>query len=145
MAGQPRTRKAKKPLPADVTQPLEEAGVEAVCALIVETGKTKAAADALGVSKTTMMRWLWREENRPKYEEAQRQLAEQLADETIDIADQCDPAEHSKAKLQISSRQWMASKLDKERYGDQTGPLVNVDMGNLHLGILRSQGKEIEG
>ena len=56
--------------------------------------------------------------------------AEDYADESIDIADTEDKA--SKGLNRIKSRQWLASKLDKERYGEK----VQIESKNLDVKVV---------
>ncbi len=75
---------------------------------------------------------------------ARKLKAEKLAEEALDIADQADETSNSgvnKARLQVDTRKWMASKLDPENYGDTAKTQVNISLGDLHLQALKHMGK----
>lgn len=46
--------------------------------------------------------------------------AEAIADEAIDIADTCEPMDAQKARLQVDTRKWFASKMFPEKFADRT-------------------------
>ncbi len=79
------------------------------------------------------------------------QKAEKLAEEALEIADQADETSNgsvNKARLQVDTRKWMASKLDPENYGDTAKTQVNISLGDLHLqgdGTARRQQPQRRG
>ena len=91
------------------------------------------------------------------YQMACRIRADVMVHQIVALAD--DSLDHEKTKLQISSRQWLASKLHKGAYGDikqiETTATVNVnatrtlDVSNLTLAEIRQMEgllmKTIEG
>ncbi|UOO77940.1 hypothetical protein LVJ85_05620 [Neisseria sp. Dent CA1/247] len=80
-------------------------------------------------SARTVYRWL--DENEgfcQRYARAREMQADLYADQIIKIADDCQPeaAAVAKARLQIDSRKWKASKLAPKKYGDKLD--VSADM-----------------
>lgn len=83
------------------------------------------------------------------YKRARARAASRLAEQTIEIADGPEkaavtgatdaPAESDvgRDKLRIQSRQWLASRWDRETYGEQKGPQVTINLATLHLDALR--------
>ena len=83
------------------------------------------------------------------FEQAQVQGAARMAADTLDIADELatagyDPKEANPvqvAKLRIESRQWLASKYDRRRFGSdalaKTEVHVQLSVNDLHLQAVR--------
>lgn len=55
------------------------------------------------------------------YRRAKLIQADILAEEILDIADDCTAENHPQAKLRIETRKWIASKLLPKKYGDKCG------------------------
>ena len=78
--------------------------------------------------KATVYRWIAKhDEFRDLYAHAREDQADTLADEIVDIADNCERDDANKARLQVDARKWVAAKLKPKRYGDKvtnehTGP-----------------------
>lgn len=69
------------------------------------------------------MQWLDKEDYKDftqMYTRARESQADYYADEIMDLADNCDPMDVNKVKLQIESRKWIAAKLKPRKYGDST-------------------------
>jgi hypothetical protein len=84
------------------------------------------------------------DERRDAVLKARKLKAEKLAEEALEIADEADETSNSgvnKARLQVDTRKWMASKLDPENYGDTAKTQVNISLGDLHLQALKHMGK----
>ena len=69
-----------------------------------------------------------------EYAKAREAQAEYYADEIVDIADNATLEEVQKAKLQIDSRKWVASKLKAKKYGDAS-----------LLKLADNEGEKLEG
>lgn len=72
-------------------------------------------------AQSTIFKWL--SEHKifsEQYARAREAQADVYADEITSIADECedDAAKVAKARLQIDSRKWLASKLKPKKYGD---------------------------
>ena len=91
--------------------------------------------------------WINRtEERKQAVLNARRLKAEKLAEDAMEIADGADESSSSavnKARLQVDTRKWLASKLDPEAYGDKSME-VNISVGDLHLQALKHLGKAQE-
>lgn len=101
-------------------------------------------------SYSSISRWLLdekRDDFRAKYALARATQADYLADQMQVIADECD--DPAKARLQIDTRKWHASKLAPKKYGDKVtvggdaesplhvkGDPSTTDMAKAILGVL---------
>ena len=70
------------------------------------------------------------------YEMALRLWADSLATESVGIADGTDPTEVNHGKLRVDTRRWMASRLDRQRYGDKVEVSGEVRHSHSLIGIL---------
>ncbi|MGL5216211.1 MAG: terminase [Aeromonas hydrophila] len=109
---------------------------EAICSAIADGVSLRAVLARPGMpSKSMVMRWLADEryiEFRDQYACAREDLADKLADEILQIADDSSndtfldangnvKVNHdviARARLQIDARKWLASKLAPKKYGD---------------------------
>jgi hypothetical protein len=81
----------------------------------------------LGLDYSTVKRWLIANETfQAQYARAKDEQADHLAEDMLDIADDMenDQSNHGsvivqRAKLQIDTRKWIASKLKPKKYGDK--------------------------
>ena len=110
---------------------------EAICSAIADGVSLRAVLARPGMpSKSMVMRWLADEryiEFRDQYACAREDLADKLADEILQIADDGSKdtfldangnvkVNHdviARARLQIDARKWLASKLAPKKYGDR--------------------------
>lgn len=134
MAGKPKVKQDLARLTA-----MEEAVFDALA-----RGESQEAIRAqFNVSRTAWERWMGSEAGSALYARARASAAHVLAEEVIQIADNVaeDSAAVSKGKLRADSRKWLASVWNREGYGEQHGPLVNIDLGSLHLNSLRGMNR----
>lgn len=129
MAGRPKTRAAMAKL--------AEMGAERVFELIAQGGTVKRIAQELQVSEATVHGFVKAPERAADYARARARRAELLADEALEIADAARPEDAQVAKLRVDARKWFASKLDRTTFGDDRGPLVSVNLADMHIGALR--------
>ena len=64
-----------------------------------------------------------------------------LADAALEIADdlaRSDQASTQRDRLRVETRKWLAGKWNQDAYGDKQAPLINLDLGSLHLDALRA-------
>lgn len=141
MAGRPKFQ-------ADCAWLREEENVQALCELIAELGTVSKALAKLGKSHSALDAVMGESADLTnRVMRARRTGARQLADETIDIADGlegnelADPART--AQLQISSRQWLASRLNREELGDKVQVDANVSVTNLHLLAVKGRANQV--
>jgi hypothetical protein len=70
--------------------------------------------------------------------EARRIASDTLAEETLQIADECATAEEvAVAKLKIDTRKWLAGAMNPESYGNRPATQVNVNLGDMHIQALK--------
>lgn len=88
------------------------------------------------------------EGRRIRYGRVQEPKADALAEKSItDLDDALERKGLSSAEAQVikaksSKQQWLASRLNRERYGDAPGVQVNVsNLGELHLDALKRYGR----
>lgn len=138
---------------------LDEAGEDAVFALIARAIPMGTVADTFGVSQDTLERWIKRggEERRERLADARTRAAEVVFEEAGEIADGLiapeSSAHVSAAKLRMEHRYKRAAFLDPERFGERTGVTINnnLSLGALHLDALRQANalplppKQLEG
>jgi lipopolysaccharide biosynthesis regulator YciM len=140
MAGFPMRRALEKKIE-------ELGGIEFVSSHIAEGMTIGRLAEFIECSRPMLSFWINQTEERKNAVLAARKLkAEKLAEDAMDIADFADgssSAAVNKARLQVDTRKWMASKLDPEGYGDKSME-VNISVGDLHLQALKHMGKAIE-
>lgn len=120
-------------------------GIEFVAAHIAQGMTIGRLAEFIECSRPMLSFWInHTEERRVAVLNARKLKAEKLAEEALEIADEADETSNSgvnKARLQVDTRKWMASKLDPEKYGDTAKTQVNISMGDLHLQALKHMGK----
>lgn len=88
------------------------------------------------------------EGRRDRFDRVRESAADALAEESVRIVDEAreegvaSTAEATLAKEQGRARRWIASKLNRLKYGDNpnAGVNVNLDIGQLHLQALREAG-----
>jgi lipopolysaccharide biosynthesis regulator YciM len=140
MAGFPMRRALEKKIE-------ELGGIEFVSSHIAEGMTIGRLAEFIECSRPMLSFWINQTEERKNAVLSARKLkAEKLAEDALDIADFADGASSSavnKARLQVDTRKWMASKLDPESFGDKSME-VNISVGDLHLQALKHMGKAIE-
>ncbi len=84
----------------------------------ITRGKTPGMPDMM-----TFAKWIKKyPEVKELFDEAHGMFADSLVDQTLTIAD--DSLDAARARNQIAARQWIASKLAREKYGDK----VQVDV-----------------
>lgn len=127
----------KKPArqPGKRGRPIVNSGVlkDEICRLIaVEKMSARKACDAVGISFDTFWRWLASDKAlSEQYALAKEMVAEQYADEIVEIADQApelvvDDAGAARIdsgfvqyqRLRVDSRKWVSSRLLPRKYGE---------------------------
>jgi hypothetical protein len=120
-------------------------GIEFVTSHIAQGMTIGRLAEFIECSRPMLSFWInHTDERRDAVLKARKLKAEKLAEEALEIADEADETSNSgvnKARLQVDTRKWMASKLDPENYGDTAKTQVNISLGDLHLQALKHMGK----
>lgn len=103
--------------------------------------------DELGeLSRGVLSTWCNRPERKERYLEARRMGAVAYAEDSLEIADGAPLSKEgiSKAKLRADTRKWIAGKLDRDAWGEQTQAGVTVNIGQMHLNAVRELSAERE-
>jgi hypothetical protein len=138
MAGFPMRRALEKKIE-------ELGGIEFVSSHIAEGMTIGRLAEFIECSRPMLSFWINQTEDRKNAVLSARKLkAEKLAEDAMDIADCASSSAVNKARLQVDTRKWMASKLDPEGFGEKSNTEVNISIGDLHLQALKHMGKAIE-
>lgn len=93
--------------------------IDIVCQRVIDGESLGQIAKSLGLPKLRFIRWIG-EEYSSEYESALRMAADEHAHQLIPLADESDPDESQKTKLQMEARRFVASRWDKSRYGEHT-------------------------
>ena len=140
MAGFPMRRALEKKIE-------ELGGIEFVSSHIAEGMTIGRLAEFIECSRPMLSFWINQTEERKEAVLKARKLkAEKLAEDALDIADMADESSATavnKARLQVDTRKWMASKLDPDNFGDKQGPQVNISIGDMHLQALKQINAEV--
>lgn len=131
---------AGKPMRRMNIKLIEDSGGEETLLALIRSGYTvKRCAERLGVSQSVLQMWLTdTPERRERVALARAEAAAHLADETLEIADAATNDDERVARLRIDTRKWLASKWAPNTYGDQRGPVVQVNINDMHLRAVRS-------
>jgi hypothetical protein len=140
MAGRPK-------LHADMAWLRDPDNFDELISCIEELGTVHKALVKLGKSNGALVKVMGENADLAnRVLRARQSGASKLADETVDIADDLvgDPLTDQArvAALQISSRQWLASRLNRAELGDKMTVDANVSVTNLHL--LAVKGKAVQ-
>lgn len=116
--------------------------VEEICNRIAEGESLRKICESDHLpTRETVRLWLADETKSDflgRYARAREEQADYYADEIIQIADEA--TDHNKARLQIDSRKWVASKLKTKAYGDKVDHTSGGE--KLPTPILGGQPKE---
>lgn len=151
MAGQPLKRACHVALDAREEEVFDRlaAGeyVTAICEDVLTTPYEEAGKDE--PNSYHFYTWLDAAKGRrDRFERVRRSAADAVAEESVRLLDEAreegvnSTAEATLARSQSSARQWWASKLNRERFGDGNRPGVDVNLhiGQLHLEALLEAG-----
>lgn len=131
MPGQPIIQKQVKRL--------EDAGEDAVLALISSGKGVIVTMKTFEVGRRAFYKWLDAAEGRKdRYYAARKMWADTLAEECLDIADATVDAHDAQVrKLRIETRKWLAGNVNPDQWRERRDPLVNITLGDQHLQALR--------
>ena len=132
---------AGRPKRAELVKAVAAAGGEDALISRVESGETIAAiAGTLGVSRPMLSTYLNRNADaKERITRAREASAHALVEEALAIADSATHDDDRAKRLQVSMRQWLAGKFNRERYGDGPMVAVSVQTENLLLSSLLRQ------
>jgi hypothetical protein len=89
-----------------------------------------------GICKGALLEWLDQGENAERAGRARARAAAALADESLEIADGS-----GDAKLRISTRQWIAERFDRARFGQKIEHEVKGNITHQHLVALQDTAR----
>lgn len=151
MAGQPLKRACHRALDAREEEVFDRlAGgeyVTRICEDVLAEPYAEAGKDV--PNNYHFYTWLDAQEGRrERYERVRKAAADAVAEESVKLLDDAreegvsSTAEATLARSQSNARQWWASKLDRERYGEgkQAGVEVSLSIKDLHLEALLEAG-----
>jgi hypothetical protein len=132
---------ASKPITAMAHKLIQKCGGEPYVMEQVASGRTlQSIADEIGVSRPILSMWANAAPRKDALAHAKRLAASALAEQGLSIVDAAsDPTDVPAAKLQSDYRRWMASRLSSEEWGEQRGPMVEINLGAHHLDALRNR------
>lgn len=86
------------------------------------------------------LRGIWGETAESEIDAARTRASHLYAEDAISIVDedQSDNVGVSRAASRARSRQWLAERYNRAKYGNQAGPVVAISIGQLHLDALRA-------
>lgn len=92
------------------------------------------------VSRRSLTDWIEADDERhAAYKRARIGAAGLLAEQVIEYADSSTPETAAADKLKIQARQWLASRWDRDTYGESKAPQVQINLATLHLDALRQR------
>jgi len=129
---------AGRPKRAQLVKAVTDAGGEDALIERIEGGETIASiAESLGTSRPMLSSFLNRTSSTAeRIRHARETSADSLVEATLAIADSATHENDRAKRLQISTRQWLASKFNRQAYGEQSEAQQPLDVGNLYLQVL---------
>lgn len=111
--------------------------------MIADGKKMKQIADLVGCSRPTLYAWIKSEPDRKQALVDARALSAHSIIEDLDTTMESrrvrGPVEAQLLNTRARFNQWRASKLNKEDFGDDHGPKVQINIGSLHTEALRAR------
>ena len=119
---------------------IENAGGDEALLELIASGRSIAAlAEDIGTTRPMLSTYLNRDADAvERLARARETAAHTYAEEAVTISDQAVQGVDDKvAKLRASTRQWLASRLNRAAYGDSPTVQIGINVGQLHLDALR--------
>jgi hypothetical protein len=104
---------------------------------MLEVGKSQTQiCYELGIGRRALEQWI--EDTDPTIiARARAKAADQLAVETLDIADSMADSNPQRDVQRIRTRQWLAERWDQKTYGLQKAAQININVQDLRMAALR--------
>ena len=104
---------------------------------MLEVGKSQTMiCYELGIGRRALEQWI--EDTDPSIiARARAKAADQLAVETLEIADSMADSNPQRDVQRIRTRQWLAERWDQKTYGLQKAASVNINIQDLRMAALR--------
>ena len=109
---------------------LDELGIDPVLDMIVNGGTVKVLAERIGVSTGLISEWVEARGYGERVARARQYYADRLAQETLALADD-ESIDTNRAKLMIDTRRWLASKWNRNVYGEKVDVTNTVTVQRL--------------
>jgi hypothetical protein len=131
---------AGKPITRLSFQLIEKHGGEAwVLEQIAQGHGYRRMSKDIGVSLPVFSNWaVATPQRQERFRRAREQAAMHLAEDVLTIADEATYEDERVARLRIDTRKWLASKWAPSVYGDNKGPVVQVNITDMHLRAVRN-------
>lgn len=102
----------------------------------VAAGATvRELARRFGMNRNMLWRWLRSPANGARYRETLAERADDLISEATALIDSADPTNVGVRREQVRHRQWLASRLDADRFGDRPqSATINVNVTQISAG-----------
>ena len=128
MAGRPKMRRdleLLEDLPEDMVFAMFEAGkpISTICY-------------ELGIGRRALEKWIEENDRDDMIARARAKAADELACETLAIADSADPEHAAHARVRIQTRQWLAEKWKPSVYGAKQSA-IQINIGSMRMDALR--------
>ena len=115
---------------------LEEMPEEMIISML-EAGKSQTQiCYELGIGRRALEQWI-EDADSDIIARARARAAENLATETLAIADSMPESNAQRDVQRIKTRQWLAERWDQKTYGLQKAQQVNINIQDLRLSALR--------
>jgi len=115
----------------------DQGGVRRLLERIADGETITDLAREFGVSRSYLSSWLARRAGRDAVDRAHREAAGAYAEQIKGLAATTTEDNRKGRRVQIDALKWLAAKKDPQTYGDQQGPMVQIDLSSLHLDALR--------
>jgi hypothetical protein len=123
----------------------EAGGVDGVLDAVASGKSLAAVARDMGVERARLSQFLNRDEDtKARLARAREDAAAALVDQSLEIVDTAEPESVQVAKLRADTRKWIASRLDRQTWGDDKSPGIAIQINGLHLDALRNAHKVID-
>ncbi len=133
MAGQPKMKALR--------ETMAELGEDWLFERMADGKTVTACAKEVGVSRQMLYLWVHqRPEREQAFKQARKLAAHALVDDAVQILDDAKASESTLARERAKFRQWMASKMNRESYGEEKAQVaVNLSVGMLHLTAVQNR------
>lgn len=100
--------------------------LEMVCGRVTEDEDLTDISRSLEIPYSVLWRWLSDSGRMQDYENSLKARADRVAHEVLRISDSATDENTQSSKLQVESRKWLASKWDRDRYGESSKVQMDV-------------------
>lgn len=118
----------------------ESGGMEWFLERIADGETMQAIAKEIGCSRGLLYMWLKTDpEKQEQFRQAREMSAHAHAEDALQMADEAmNPVMAPLVRERVQHRRWMAEKFNKQEYGKQNDPAIQINIGELHLEALKA-------